>query len=177
VDLVAEELELARTWGAAGALGRALRAHGLVTGDVDDLRKSVVVLAGSPWQLEHAHSLIELGAAFRRSGHRTAAREPLHAGMELAHACAAEPLVTRAHAELLATGARPRRMSRSGIDALTAAERRVVDMAARGLTNRQIAQALFVTSRTVEVHLTHAYQKLAITSREQLPALLIHETQ
>jgi DNA-binding CsgD family transcriptional regulator len=68
-------------------------------------------------------------------------------------------------------------MIRSGIDALTAAERRVVDMAARGLTNRQIAQALFVTSRTVEVHLTHAYQKLDVTSREQLPALLTHEAQ
>jgi DNA-binding CsgD family transcriptional regulator/tetratricopeptide (TPR) repeat protein len=176
-DLAAEELELARTWGAAGALGRALRAHGLVAADLDDLHESVEVLAGSPWRLEHAHSLIELGAATRRDGHRTAAREPLHAGMELAHACAAEPLVTRARAELVATGARPRRMSRSGIDALTASERRVVDMAAGGLTNRQIAQALFVTSRTVEVHLTHAYQKLDITSREQLPALLTPEAQ
>jgi DNA-binding CsgD family transcriptional regulator len=170
--LAAEELELARAWGTAGALGRALRAHGLVTGDLDELRLSAAVLDGSPWPLEHAHSLIELGAATRRSGHRAAASEPLYAGMELAHRCAAEPLVARARVELLATGARPRRMTRRGIDALTATERRVAEMATAGLTNRQIAQALFVTTRTVEVHLTHAYQKLDITSRDQLGALL-----
>jgi DNA-binding NarL/FixJ family response regulator len=92
--------------------------------------------------------------------------------MELAHSCAAGPLVARARAELLATGARPRRVRRSGIDALTATERRVAEMATGGLTNRQIAQALFVTTRTVELHLTQAYQKLAISTREQLRALL-----
>jgi DNA-binding CsgD family transcriptional regulator len=170
--LAAEELELARAWGAAGALGRALRAHGLVTEDVDDLRRSVAVLDGSPWRLERAASLIELGAAMRRAGHRTVAREPLRAGMELVHICAAAPLVARARGELLATGARPRRVRRRGIEALTATDRRVAEMAAGGLTNRQIAQALFVTTRTVELHLTDAYQKLDIDSREQLPALL-----
>ena len=55
--------------------------------------RASAVLDGSPWRLEHAQSLVELGAATRRSGHRTAAREPLYAGMELAHACAARPLV------------------------------------------------------------------------------------
>ena len=134
--------------------------QGLVTGDLDRLRESVAVLNGSPWRLEQAQSLIELGAATRRAGHRIAAREPLHAGMELAHACAARPLVARARTELLATGARPRRVVRSGVDALTATERRVAEMAADGMTNRQIAQAQFVTTRTIEVHLTHAYQKL-----------------
>jgi DNA-binding CsgD family transcriptional regulator len=69
------------------------------------------------------------------------------------------------------TGA-PRRVGRQGTDALTATERRVAEMAAGGLTNRQIAQVLFVTTRTVELHLTHTYQKLDIDSREQLPALL-----
>src|SRR6185503_16942626 len=96
----------------------------------------------------------------------------LHAGMELAHACAARRLVARARAELLATGARPRRVVRRGVDALTATERRIAEMAAEGMTNRQIAQAQFVTTRTIEVHLTHAYQKLNISSREQLPANL-----
>jgi DNA-binding CsgD family transcriptional regulator len=91
-------------------------------------------------------------------------------GMELAHDCGASPLVARAREELLATGARPRRVVRTGVDALTASERRVAGMAADGMTNREIAQALFVTTRTVEVHLTHAYQKLDISSREALPA-------
>ena len=89
--------------------------------------------------------------------------------MELAHLCGAEPLVERARAELRATGARPRRIMRTGVDSLTASERRVAAMAARGMTNREIAQALFVTLRTVELHLTHAYQKLDISSREELP--------
>ena len=78
----------------------------------------------------------------------------------------------RAHAELVASGARPRTKALSGRDALTPSERRVARMAAEGLTNREIAQALFVTMRTVEVHLTHAYQELDISSREQLPQAL-----
>jgi ATP/maltotriose-dependent transcriptional regulator MalT len=96
----------------------------------------------------------------------------LTVNMELAHACGARALVARAREELLATGARPRRIVRTGADALTASERRVARMAAEGMTNREIAQALFVTMRTVEVHLTHAYQKLGISSREKLPAAL-----
>lgn len=92
--------------------------------------------------------------------------------MELAHQCGAAPLAERAHEELLATGARPRRVMRTGVDALTPSERRVARMAAEGMTNREIAQALFVTLRTVQVHLTHTYQKLAISSREDLPAAL-----
>ena len=174
--LAAEEVQLARAWGDAGALGRALRVQGLVTGDLGRLQESVAVLSGSPWRLEQAQSLIELGSAIRRAGHRVSAREPLLAGMELADACAARPLVARARTELFASGVRPRRVVRSGLDALTATERRVAEMAADGMTNRQIAQAQFVTTRTIEVHLTHAYQKLDITSREQLPAVLAHRT-
>jgi DNA-binding CsgD family transcriptional regulator len=71
-----------------------------------------------------------------------------------------------------ATGARPRRMVRTGVDALTPSELRVARMAATGMTNREIAQALFVTARTVETHLTHAYPKLGIVSREDLGAAL-----
>jgi DNA-binding CsgD family transcriptional regulator len=172
--LAAEELELARSWGAPGPLGRSLRTLGLLRDDRELLEESLAVLDGSPWRLEHARTLVELGAALRRAGQRRDAREPLHAGMELAHACGAAPLVARAREELLATGARPRRVVRSGVDALTASERRVARMAADGMTNRQIAQALFVTTRTVEVHLTHAYQKLDITRREELlPALTV----
>lgn len=116
--------------------------------------------------------MIELGAATRRAGRRAEARDLLRPGMELAHACGARALVARAREELLATGARPRRIVRTGADALTASERRVARMAAEGMTNREIAQALFVTMRTVEVHLTHAYQKLGVSSREKLPAAL-----
>jgi DNA-binding CsgD family transcriptional regulator len=168
-------LELSEAWGTPGPLGRALRALALVEGGergLDRLRRSLAVLEGSRWKLEHAHTLVELGAATRRAGRRREAREPLHAGMELAHACGARPLLASAREELVATGARPRRVMRTGVDALTASERRVARMAAAGMSNRDIAQALFVTVRTVEVHLTHAYQKLDISTRDQLPAAL-----
>jgi len=170
--LAREELELARRWGAPGPVGRALRVLGLVeSGDAGRtlLEESLAVLDGSAWRLEQAETLVELGAALRRARARRDAREPLHAGMELAHLCGAAPLVARAREELLATGARPRRVMRTGVDALTATERRVAAMAAEGMTNRQIAQALFVTLRTVESHLGRVYQKLGVASRDELP--------
>jgi DNA-binding CsgD family transcriptional regulator len=74
----------------------------------------------------------------------------------------------RTRAELVTAGARPRRDTLRGRDALTASELRVAEMAAAAMTNREIAQALFVTIRTVETHLTHAYQKLDIVSRAEL---------
>ena len=103
-----------------------------------------------------------------RAGRREEARLVLRAGQEGAFGCGARPLVDRAHRELLATGARPRRTASSGRDDLTPSERRVTEMAARGLTNRQIAQALFVTEKTVETHLGRAYSKLGVRSRKQL---------
>ncbi|MBV9680760.1 MAG: helix-turn-helix transcriptional regulator [Solirubrobacterales bacterium] len=80
-------------------------------------------------------------------------------------------LAQRAQAELLATGARPRRLARSGVEALTPSERRIARLAADGLSTPEIAQQLFVTVNTVETHLRHAYMKLDIHSREQLPGI------
>jgi DNA-binding CsgD family transcriptional regulator len=169
--LADEETALARRWGAPRALGIALRTRGLCErgeAGLARLRESVDVLDGSGAQLEYARSLIELGAALRRAGNRAAAQDPLRGGMELAHRCGAAPLVERAREELLATGARPRRVMRSGLDALTPSEMRIARMAADGLTNREIAQALFVTQRTVESHLTHVFQKLDIATRIEI---------
>ncbi len=177
-DLAEEEVRIAESWGAPRAVGVALRSLGLCRGGEDGiarLRASVDVLARSGARLEHARSLVELGAAIRRSGTRSGAREPLHSGMELAHVSGAIPLVELAREELRATGARPRRIMRTGVDALTPSELRVARLAAEGLTNREIAQELFVTQRTVEGHLTHAFQKLDISSRDALAAQLAAE--
>jgi len=70
--------------------------------------------------------------------------------------------------ELIATGARPRRLDRTGIDALTRSERRVARLPASGATNAEIAQTLFVTLRTVDTHLTSTYRKLDVATRIQL---------
>lgn len=170
--LVEKEVDLARHWGTPRPLGVALRAAGVVEGGDDGLellRESVFVLATSQAQLERAKSFTELGAALRRANHRSSARTFLQEGLELAHRCGAVSLTNRAHAELLATGARPRRLVRSGVDSLTPSERRVAQMATEGQTNREIAQALFVTPKTVETHLSHVYRKLGIQARSQLP--------
>ena len=167
-ELVVDELDRARHVASDRAVGVALRARGLVEGSIELLVEAATILERSPARLERARALVDLGAALRRAGRRTACREPLTAGMDLAHACGATPLVERARDELRAAGARPRRYRSTGVAALTASERRVAEMAARGMTNRDIAQALFVTLRTVEVHLTHAYTKLGITARTEL---------
>ena len=171
VRLVEEDVRLARRWGAPGALGAALRTRGLVLGDQDgedSLREAVAVLGGSICRLEHAKALVELGAMLRRTGRRREGREPLRAGLELARICGAAPLAARAEEELRATGASPRDVIRSGVDELTTSERRVARMAAEGMSNKQIAQALFVTVKTVETHLYRTYQKLDVSSRAQL---------
>jgi DNA-binding CsgD family transcriptional regulator len=173
--LVAEELELARAWGAPRALGAALRAAGLIEGGKRGLallEEAVQVLSGSPAKLEHAKARTEFGAALRRANRRSQARVQLRHAVELATICGAIELAARAERELLATGARPRRVALTGVDSLTPSERRVAEMAADGPTNREIAQALFITQRTVEVHLTSIYRKLAISSRSQLAAAL-----
>jgi class 3 adenylate cyclase/DNA-binding CsgD family transcriptional regulator len=171
----AEGVSLARQWGAPRTLGRSLVAAGLAESDEDGLaflREAVAVLEPSEARLEFARALIELGAALRRANQRSESREPLRRGLELATACGALPLAELAETELLATGARPRRIALSGVESLTPSERRVAQMAAEGSTNRQIAQDLFVTTKTVEVHLSSVYRKLDIASRTQLPAAL-----
>jgi len=173
--LAAQEMALARAHGAPRVLGVALRAMGLAEGGergLGLLRESASVLERSGARLERARTQHELGAALRRAGRRADAREPLEAAMDLAHRCGALALEEEARTELRAAGARPRRPVRSGADALTASERRVAAMAADGLSNRDIAQALFVTARTVETHLAHAYRKLGIASRAELRAAL-----
>jgi DNA-binding CsgD family transcriptional regulator len=175
LELMREDVRLARSWGAPRCLGRALRILGTLEGGeagFEHLREAVRLLKSSPAQLEHAHALTDLGAALRRANRRREAREPLRKALELAHRCGATPLAERAHGELLATGARPRRRALSGVDALTPSERRIAAMAAEGLSNREIAQGLFLTPRTVEFHLSNAFRKLDISARTQLPEAL-----
>jgi len=117
-------------------------------------------------------ALVTLGSLLRRRGERVESREPLRAGYELADACGADTLAENARTELRASGIRVRREPRSGADALTASERRIAAMAAGGSSNSDIAQALFLTVKTVEMHLTSVYRKLDIHSRSELPTFL-----
>ena len=174
--LAADELALARRWGDPQTIGAALRVLGLVEGGkagIGLLREAVEVLAGSEARLEHARALVDLGAALRRANRRIEARERLREGVDLALRSGAFRLAGRANEEIAATGARPRKVLQTGLDALTTSERRVGQLAAGGMTNKEIAQTLFVTIKTVEVHLSHAYRKLEISSRAQLQNALL----
>jgi DNA-binding CsgD family transcriptional regulator len=174
-SLAADEVRRAESFGAPRAIGIALRAHALVGPSAqraDRLAAAVDVLEPSPARLEYARVLVDLGATHRAAGQRTAAREPLLEGLALAARCGSRALERRAKAELAAIGLRPRTTDRTGVDSLTPSERRVVQLAAEGGTNREIAQALFVTEKTVETHLGRAFRKLNASSRRQLPDLL-----
>ncbi|MFJ9968977.1 helix-turn-helix transcriptional regulator [Streptomyces avermitilis] len=166
-----EELDLARKWGSPRALGRSLRVAGLVSeGSIGlpYLEESVKVLEHSEAKLEYARALVDLGAAVRRSNHKKAARIFLRQAADLARQCQAKPLEDAALIELKVSGARPKRSASTGMEALTPSESRIVQMVASGLTNREVAQSLFVTPKTVEVHLSNTYRKLGIASRREL---------
>jgi DNA-binding CsgD family transcriptional regulator len=175
VRLVREELALARAFGAERTLGVALRNAGAVIGGREGeelLREAVATLERAGVGLERARALVELGAHLRRANRRREARELLREGLDIAHRAGARPVADHAATELRATGAKPRRVPLTGVESLTASERRVAELAAQGLTNREIAQALFVTARTVEGHLTRTFQKLDLRSRDDLAGAL-----
>jgi DNA-binding CsgD family transcriptional regulator/tetratricopeptide (TPR) repeat protein len=170
-ELADATLRAARARGGCGEIGIALSARALVDDagpDIERLRAGVAELERSELALDHARALTELGAALRRGGHRADAREPLGLGLEQARRCGATALAEHALTELQATGARPRRMMVTGRDALTPSERRIATLGAEGRSNREIAQTLFVTTKTVETHLSRIFRKLDITRRTQL---------
>jgi DNA-binding NarL/FixJ family response regulator len=171
----AAALAHARRWGAPTLLSHALRAVAMTSSDAERLaalQEAVAVLDGSPARLVRAHALADLGSTLRRSGRRADARAPLREALELARRCGAAGLAHYAYDELSATGERVRRYTPIGVESLTPSERRVAEMAASGMTNRQIAQTLFLTIKTIETHLAAAYDKLGIRSRRQLPEAL-----
>lgn len=168
------ELARARAWGAPGRTSAMLRtlaeldrprAGGL-------LDEALALAEQSVLPLERARVRLARGLTLRRDGARVAARAELEQAVHLAAECHAGVLVERGFAELRILGARPRRAAFAGVDALTRSERRVADLAAAGATNREIAQELFVTTKTVDSHLTRVYRKLGISGRGELPGLL-----
>jgi DNA-binding CsgD family transcriptional regulator len=169
--LAGEQLELAREFGRPRTLGISLRASGLIEAGeagLELLAEAVKTLERSQSPLELARALSDYGAALRRAGRRVQARTELERALDVAHHCGARRIANQARAELIAAGAKPRRDAITGRDALTAGELRVARLAADGLTNREIAQALFITTKTAKAHLGRVYRKLDVTRRGQL---------
>ena len=125
----------------------------------------MATLESSSLRTEEARARAELGVALLRQGRRRDGRAQLDAAVEVAVACGARGVARAASAELEVAGAAPQRLA---FDELTASERRVAELAAGGATNRDIAEELFVTPKTVENHLTRVYAKLGVASRAEL---------
>ncbi len=172
--LAAEQLGLARRWGTASDVGASLRLNARVNPDrrLELLEQSVALLETAPWRLELARALVDYGAALRVARRRSDAHEPLRRAAELADGCGARALRARALDGLAALGDRPRKLMFSGADSLTASERRIAELASGGRSNRDIAQDLFVSPKTVENHLGRVYMKLGIKGRRELVAAL-----
>jgi len=173
--LAREQVAAARRVGAPGALGMSLRTAALAIGGDEGLalfREAVAVLERSSARLELAHALADLGTELSRSGRRREGRDAQRQAISLAGQCGAAALAESAMAGLHAGPGRRARLELTGPTALTAAERRVCRQVAEGQTNREVAQALFVTEKTVERHLSAAYQKLGIRSRFQLASAI-----
>jgi DNA-binding CsgD family transcriptional regulator len=168
-------VNLGRKWGAPATMSHLFRAAAAAAEgaeEIEMLKESVAASMGSPRRLQAAEALVDLGSALRRQNHRAAARDPLREGLKLARRCGAIRLVKHAREELRATGETVRRYAPIGVESLTPSERRVAELAMSGMTNRQIAQSLFVTLKTVEAHLSAAYDKLDIKSRRELRGAL-----
>jgi DNA-binding CsgD family transcriptional regulator len=174
-DWAADSLVAGERWDTPATIAHVLRAVAATRprpAGLIELEKAVEMLTGSPMRIVRAQVLLDLGSTLRREGRRADARGPLREAFDLARHCGAARIARRAHDELQATGEKVRRYTPIGIESLTPSERRVAELAASGMTNRQIAQSLFVTVKTVEAHLSAAYDKLDIGSRKELPAAL-----
>jgi DNA-binding CsgD family transcriptional regulator len=174
-ELAAADLANAERWGAPRVHGYALGAMGWAMGGTEgiaQLEQAVGVLEESSATDTRAMVLTNLGSALRHEGRRADARGPLRQGLELARRCGAGGTAKLAYEELLATGEKVRRWTPIGVESLTPSERRVAQMASNGMTNRQIAQSLFVTVKTIETHLAATYDKLGVRSRRELPEAL-----
>ena len=170
--LAIEELAAAEDFGAAPCVARALRALAGATPDVetriDLLKRAHRLLEGRSLLMDRCLTDLALGAALHLADRDEAARLTLRRAADIAVRMDAGTLMEEAHRELVAAGARPRRLAQSGASALTPAERKVAGLAAAGRKNTEIASDLYISVKTVESHLARVYRKLEVDGRAQL---------
>jgi DNA-binding CsgD family transcriptional regulator len=167
--------ERAAARGGAWSLARAARATGLVATEAvfaDHFAAALEHHAATPDVFEAARTRLAYGERLRRAGARVRAREQLRAAAAAFLALGAGPWVERARGELEATGETLRRGDPAARDELTPQELRIALRLASGQTTREAAAALFLSPKTVEYHLRHAYRKLGVHSRDELRAAL-----
>jgi DNA-binding CsgD family transcriptional regulator len=149
---------------AAGARCRGLvkAGRGDLVGARADLMLALARVESLPMPFEAARTLLVLGQIERRLKHKTAARASLERSLVIFTEIDAQLWAERATAEIERVGVR------RDPDELTSSEQRVAELAAAGLTNREIAATAFMSEKTVEANLSRAYRKLGIRSRAEL---------
>jgi DNA-binding CsgD family transcriptional regulator/tetratricopeptide (TPR) repeat protein/energy-coupling factor transporter ATP-binding protein EcfA2 len=170
-ELAAEHLRLAERAETARGIGdgqRAVAAFAAGAERIAMLRAAAQTLSDAGSRIELCRALVDLGREVREAGSPREAREPLTEAMALAQECGAGGLEEHARTELVAAGARPRRRALTGAESLTPAELRVAGLVADGATNGEVAQALFLSEKTVEGHLRGIFRKLGIRSRTEI---------
>jgi DNA-binding CsgD family transcriptional regulator len=148
------------------------RCRGLVdAGDTDEAFEAALARyagASLPWQ--EARTLLAYGERLRRSGRRVDARQQLQRAVSLFDDTGSPMWAERAAAELAASGGEAPRGAAGTRDALTPQELHVALAVAAGATNREVSTSLFLSPKTIEMHLTRIYRKLGIRSRTDLAA-------
>ena len=163
-----DELELeARTIQSPWALAIATRCRGLLSANEEVLESALAYDADERWPFERGRTLLALGRVQRRARRKAAAKESLERALEIFEELPAPLWAQRAREELGRIGLR-----RAAPGELTASERSVAELAAAGLTNREVAARLFMSPKTVEANVARAYRKLGIRSRAELGARL-----
>ena len=172
-EVAADDVAAARGWGTAGAIGAALTAQALCTAPAERvaaLAEAIELLERSPARLDLAAALLALGETMTELRDTDAGLELLWRGVELAQTCGAHALVARGQAARRAAGARPLRVAAPNAETLTPGQRRVYDLAAQGSSEREIAEALFLTVKAVEDELGGVYAKLGLQGPADLAA-------
>jgi len=175
LEILERTEEDVRRWGTPRARGMATMARGALTpGDagIELLTDAAQTLAESPGRLENAGAEYLLGRRLHARGDDEGARKRLRQSIDLAVLCRDRLQLDLSLPALIEAGGRLRRGTASPTDALSGSERRVADQAVAGATNREIAESLFLTQRTVEFHLTSVYRKLGIRGRQELAEVM-----
>ncbi|GAA1574915.1 MULTISPECIES: AAA family ATPase [Kribbella] len=138
----------------------------------EDLYRDALSGAARPFPWHQARLQLGYGTWLRRQRRVTESRDPLRAARTAFDALGAKPWAARADQELRATGERGWQPTASGRDQLSPQEAQIAELAAQGLSNREIGQRLFLSHRTIGSHLYRLFPKLGVTSRQQLAGVL-----
>lgn len=160
----------ARSCGTPRTLAMALRVGAFGESSLERLASAVEIIDATDNGLEEARTRLALGAELRRRHRIGPAREQLRAALDLGAQLGAHPVQALAHAELLASGASPRRPRTTGVEALTPRELQVLRAIGHGRSNAEIAESMFISRRTVEAHTSSILRKLSVSSRSEASA-------